>query len=81
MDSLRVLFNDSTIDSKADISKIDHFSERLLFEIYVTEMYTVKPQSKANEFIFSKRLYGGLTKGISNLFLLPFDVDFPNFRV
>lgn len=62
MDSSRVLFDDSTIDSKADISKIDHFSERLLFEIYVTEMYTVKPQSKANEFIFSKGLYGGLKK-------------------
>ena len=38
MDSLQVLFKDSTIDSKADISKNDHFSERLVFEVYVSEM-------------------------------------------
>ena len=33
----------STIDSKADIPKNDHFSEPLVLGIYVTERYTVKP--------------------------------------
>ena len=81
MDSLQVHFKDSTIDSKADILKNYNFSERLVFETDVTEMYTVKPRNKANELIFSKGLYGGLINRITNLFLLPLEVDFPSFRL